>query len=133
MFTSRRGHMRRYVEALRAAAPDRPLPPIVFSALRKKMVRLAGELVEGVVWANAVRSHMAESLKEVPAEKREGFLVGNLAPAYVSEDRGEALAAVRRALSNYLTLPNYKKSLPANLIFLKKAKSILPLAILKRL
>ena len=103
------GHMRRYVEALRAAAADRPLPPIVFSALRKKMVRLAGELVEGVAWANAARSHMAESLKEVPAEKREGFLVGNLAPAYVSEDRGEALAAVRRGLSNYMTLPNYQR------------------------
>ncbi len=102
-------HMRQYVYAMREAAAGQPMPPIMFSALRKKMVRLAGELADGVIWANAVRSHLPESLQEIPAAKRDTFLVGNIAPAYVSDDRGEALAAVRLALSNYLSLTNYQR------------------------
>ena len=34
------------------------------------MVALAGEIAEGVVFANASRSHMAASLAALPAEKR---------------------------------------------------------------
>lgn len=102
-------HMRRYVEALRAAASDRPLPPIVFAALRKRMTALAGELADGVLFANAVRPHIPVSLREVPAAGQADFFVGNFAPCYVAEDRSEALMAVRRALTNYMTLPNYQR------------------------
>ncbi len=103
------GHMRRYTEEMRTAAAGQPTPPIIFSVLRQKMVGLAGEIADGVIWANAVLSHLPTSLKQVPAEKRDRFIVANLAPAYVSEDRGEALAAVRIALTNYLSLTNYQR------------------------
>jgi alkanesulfonate monooxygenase SsuD/methylene tetrahydromethanopterin reductase-like flavin-dependent oxidoreductase (luciferase family) len=102
------GHMRRYVTEVRTAANDRPLPPIVFAALRKRMTALAGELSDGVLFANAARSHIPLSLEEIPQGKQGTFLVGNLAPAYVSEDRAEALAAVRRGMTNFMTLPNYQ-------------------------
>ncbi len=38
------------------------LPPIILAALRKRMVALAAEIADGVVFANASRSHMAVSL-----------------------------------------------------------------------
>ena len=101
-------HMRRYVEAMRASVGNGPMPPLVFAALRQKMVALAGELADGVIWANCCRSQLGRSLSVVPAAKRERFIVGDVAPAYVSEDRGEALAAVRLALTNYMTLRNYQ-------------------------
>jgi alkanesulfonate monooxygenase SsuD/methylene tetrahydromethanopterin reductase-like flavin-dependent oxidoreductase (luciferase family) len=97
------------VGEVRAAASDRPLPPIMFAALRKRMTALAGELTDGVLFANAARSHVPTSLEEIPAAKRDRFLVGNLAPCYVAEDRGEALAAVRRGMTNFMTLPNYQR------------------------
>lgn len=102
-------HLRRYVEALRAAASDRPLPAIVFAALRKRMTALAGELADGVLFANAARSHIPISLREIPAATRANFRIGNFAPCYVAEDRSEALTAVRRALTNFMTLPNYQR------------------------
>ena len=100
--------MRTYVAAVRKGAGDQPLPPIVLAALRKKMTRLAGEMAEGALWANGALSHMAESLKEIPAAKRGSFIVGNLVPVAVSDDRAAALGAIRRALRLYMTLPNYQ-------------------------
>ncbi len=85
------------------------LPPLVLATLRKKMVRLAGEIGDGVVWANAARSHMRESLAELPSDKLKGFFVGNMIPTCVSEDRAAAAAITRRALRMYLGLPNYQK------------------------
>src|SRR5690242_7283727 len=38
------------------------LPPVVLAALRKRMVALAGEIGDGLVFANGSRSHIAESL-----------------------------------------------------------------------
>ena len=102
-------HMHRYAGELHAAANDRPLPPIVFAALRKRMTALAGELADGVLFANAARSHIPVSLREVPTAKRANFRIGNFAPCYVADDRSEALTAVRRALTNYMTLPNYQR------------------------
>lgn len=101
-------HMRRYVEEMRAAAAGGPMPRLVFAALRQKMVALAGEVADGVIWANCCRSQLQRSLSVVPGAKRESFIVGDVAPAYVSDDRGEALAAVRLALTNYMTLTNYQ-------------------------
>ena len=102
-------HMRRYAQELREVATGQPIPAVIFSVLRNGMLRLAGELADGAIWANAVLSYLPTALKEVPAEKRDSFIVANLAPCYVSEDRAEALAAVRVALTNYLTLTNYQR------------------------
>ena len=44
---------------LRAAPRVGELPPIVLATLRKKMIALAGEIGDGMVFANGARSHMA--------------------------------------------------------------------------
>jgi len=103
--------MRRYVEAMRAAAPQvGPLPPIVLATLRKKMVELAAEIAEGAVWANAARSHMPESLAHIPQEKREGdFFIGDMIPMCIDdEDPAAAANVMKRVLTGYVMLPNYR-------------------------
>ena len=96
------------VRGLRLDVDPPPRTPVYLGALGPQMLRLAGELADGVIWANCCRSQLARSLSAVPAAKRERFIVGDVAPAYVSEDRSEALAAVRLALTNYMTLRNYQ-------------------------
>src|SRR5215831_572617 len=58
--------VRRFVRDLRAVPRTGELPPIVLAALRDRMVALAGELGDGVVFANAARSHMKHSLSLLP-------------------------------------------------------------------
>ena len=86
------------------------MPPIVLAALRKKMVALAAEIAEGVVFANASLSHMPQSLAAVPSPKRSdpNFLIGNMLPVCVSEDVNAAKALLRRRLVHYALLPNYR-------------------------
>jgi alkanesulfonate monooxygenase SsuD/methylene tetrahydromethanopterin reductase-like flavin-dependent oxidoreductase (luciferase family) len=86
------------------------LPPIILAALRKKMVALAAEIAEGVVFANASLSHMPQSLAVVPSSKRSdpNFLIGNMLPVCVSEDVDAAKALLRRRLVHYALLPNYR-------------------------
>src|SRR5882672_11962122 len=76
---------RAFIEKFRAETSFGPLPPIIVAALRKKMVALAGELAEGVVFANVCRSHMHESLAALPAAKRSGsFFIGNMIPTCIN-------------------------------------------------
>ncbi len=86
------------------------MPPIVLAALRKRMVALAAEIAEGVLFANASLSHVAQSLAVVPPEKRNDpdFLVGNMLPVCITADEGAALALHRRRLVRYVLLPNYR-------------------------
>jgi alkanesulfonate monooxygenase SsuD/methylene tetrahydromethanopterin reductase-like flavin-dependent oxidoreductase (luciferase family) len=86
------------------------LPGIIIAALRKKMVALAGEISEGVVFANASLSHMAESLSALPAAKRADadFFIGNMLPTCISDDVEAAKAVCRRNLTSYAFLPNYR-------------------------
>jgi len=102
--------MRRFVaDWRRSAARTGELPPLILAALRRAMVRLAGELAQGAVWANAARSHMPASLQELPAEKRSGeFFIGNMIPTCVADDRAQAAAVMRRVLLMYVQLPNYQ-------------------------
>src|SRR6202789_3955860 len=101
---------RSFVERFRAQDGLGPLPPIVIAALRKKMVALAGEIAEGVVFANASRSHMATSLAALPADKRNdpAFFIGNMIPTCISDDIEAAKAVNRRTLTSYTFLPNYR-------------------------
>src|SRR5258707_907958 len=71
--------MRAFVEAYAKSDRFGPLPPIVVAALRRRMVALAGEIGGGVVFANAARSHMRESLSALPAARRgdANFFVGD--------------------------------------------------------
>ena len=86
------------------------LPPLVLAALRSKMVALAGELAQGVVFANVARSHVPASLAALPEAKRKDpdFFVGNMIPVCIADDRAAAAAKNRRALQMYLNFPNYR-------------------------
>jgi alkanesulfonate monooxygenase SsuD/methylene tetrahydromethanopterin reductase-like flavin-dependent oxidoreductase (luciferase family) len=104
------GDIRNFVAKFRAQEGLGALPPIIVAALRRKMVALAGEVAEGVVFANASRSHMATSLAALPADKRTdpGFFIGNMIPTCISDDVEAAKAVNRRTLINYGFLPNYR-------------------------
>ena len=101
---------RSFVERLRAQQGLGELPPIIIAALRQKMVALAGEISEGVVFANAARSHMAASLAALSAAKRDdsAFFIGNMLPTCISDDIEAARAVSRRTLTSYAFLPNYR-------------------------
>ena len=102
--------MREFVESLRAVPRAGELPPIVVAGLRQKMVSLAGELSDGVVFANVARSHLKRSLDALPAGRRDdpSFFVGDMIPTCISDDLAAAAAVNRRTLMGYVTLPNYR-------------------------
>jgi alkanesulfonate monooxygenase SsuD/methylene tetrahydromethanopterin reductase-like flavin-dependent oxidoreductase (luciferase family) len=104
------GDIRNFVEKFHAQEGLGTLPPIIVAALRRKMVALAGEIAQGVVFANASRSHMAVSLAALPVEKRTDpcFFIGNMIPTCISDDVDAAKAVHRRTLTNYGFLPNYR-------------------------
>ena len=104
------GDTRSFVERFRAQEGLGTLPPIIIAALRQKMVALAGEISEGVVFANASLSHMAASLSALPPAKRNDpdFFIGNMLPVCISDDIEAAKAVNRRTLTNYAFLPNYR-------------------------
>jgi alkanesulfonate monooxygenase SsuD/methylene tetrahydromethanopterin reductase-like flavin-dependent oxidoreductase (luciferase family) len=101
---------RAFVEKLKSVEGIGSLPPIVLAALRRRMVALAGEIAEGVLFANASLSHVALSLAALPAARRRdpGFLIGNMLPVCITDDEGAALALHRRRLMRYALLPNYR-------------------------
>lgn len=104
------GDMRAYVAAMRAAAATTgPLPPIVLASLRSKMLALAVEIGDGAVWANGSRSHMPTQLKLVPQDRRNaGFFLGDMAPTVIDADEAAAKAVLKKTLTNYCRLPNYR-------------------------
>jgi alkanesulfonate monooxygenase SsuD/methylene tetrahydromethanopterin reductase-like flavin-dependent oxidoreductase (luciferase family) len=104
------GDMRKFVADLRAADRVGDLPPLVFATLRKRMIALAGEIGDGMVFANGARSHMAESLSALPDDKRadENFMIANMIPTCISEDVEAAKAVNRLTLTSYAQLANYR-------------------------
>ena len=101
--------MRRFVADLRAQ-PRTELPPIVLAALRGRMIQLAEEIAEGLVFANAARSHMGASLANLSeaARRDEAFFIGNMIPTCISDDQEAAKTVNRRTLTSYAYLPNYR-------------------------
>jgi len=102
--------IRNFVEKYRAAPRTGDKPPVVIAGLRKKMIALAGEIGDGLVFANGSLSHMGESLGALPAAKRasEDFFIGNMLPTCISDDIEAAKAVNRKSLIHYLELPNYR-------------------------
>ena len=100
--------IRQYVADVRAAAGDQPFPPIMLAALRQKMAVLAGEISQGVLWANGVRSHVQQTVAQIPAASREGFIVGNNIRCVVTDDPAGAADAMRAGLRLYLGMPAYQ-------------------------
>lgn len=106
------GDIRNFVGEMKKSVPSVDmLPPLVLATLRKPMVRLAGEIAQGALWANAARSHMADSIAALPAEKRKDpkFMIGNMVPTCIDDDKAAAAAVNRRTLSSYVRLPNYQQ------------------------
>jgi alkanesulfonate monooxygenase SsuD/methylene tetrahydromethanopterin reductase-like flavin-dependent oxidoreductase (luciferase family) len=85
---------RAFVDKLRAVADVGELPPMILAALRQRMVTLAREIAQGVVFANAARSHMAASLASLRAESRNvsAFFIGNMLPTCITDDVAAAKA-----------------------------------------
>jgi len=102
--------MRNFVAQLREGANRwGDLPPIILATLREKMVRLAAEIADGAVWANAARSHMPTSLGYLAAAGvGDGFFTANMIPTCISDDRAAAAAVMRKTLAGYVSLPNYQ-------------------------
>jgi hypothetical protein len=74
------------------------------------MVALAGEIGDGMVFANAARSHMPASLGALPAAKASdpNFFIGDMIPTCISDDEAAAAAVNRKTLLGYVSLPNYR-------------------------
>ena len=102
--------MRKFVEELKAVPRVGDMPPVILATLRKKMIQLAEEVGDGMVFANGARSHMGDSLSVLTDESRqsEGFFVGNMIPTCISDDKEAAAAVNRKTLTSYAFLPNYR-------------------------
>ena len=102
--------IRSFVAKLRAHEDAGPMPPIILATLRTKMIALAGEIADGMVFANGARSHMAASLAALPAAKRAdpAFFIANMIPTCISDDIEAAKAVNRKTLTRYALLPNYR-------------------------
>ena len=102
--------MRQFVADLKAVPRVGEQPPIVLATLRQKMIKLAEEVGDGMVFANGARSHMATSLRVLQPESRSNgdFFIGNMIPTCVSDDEEAAKAINRRTLTSYAMLPNYR-------------------------
>ncbi len=102
--------MRAFVDQLRGAPGVRELPPVVLATLRDPMIRLAGEVGDGIVFANAARSYTPHSISVLPEAKRsdEDFFIGNMIPTCISDDRDAAAARNRKTMLFYMGLPNYR-------------------------
>jgi len=102
--------MRKFVEELKAVPRVGDMPPIILATLRKKMIQLAEEVGDGMVFANGARSHMGDSLSVLTDESRqnEGFFIGNMIPTCISDDKEAAAAVNRKTLTSYAFLPNYR-------------------------
>ena len=102
--------IRSFVAKYRAQEGLGSLPPVILATLRRQMIALAGEIGDGLVFANGARSHMKASLEALPAAKRDDpdFFVGNMIPTCISDDVEAAKAVHRRTLTHYASLPNYR-------------------------
>ena len=104
------GDIRDFVAALRANPRLGEQPPIVLATLRKRMIALAAEIAQGMVFANGARSHMRESLGTLPPERANDpdFFIGNMIPTCISDDVAAAAATNRKTLIGYVSMPNYR-------------------------
>ncbi len=102
--------MRQFVERYKGWTGAGDPAPITMAGMRPKMIRLAGEIADGLVFANAALSHAAKSLDLLPAEKRadDAFFIGCMTPTCISDDVEAAKAVHKKTLSRYVQLPYYR-------------------------
>jgi alkanesulfonate monooxygenase SsuD/methylene tetrahydromethanopterin reductase-like flavin-dependent oxidoreductase (luciferase family) len=104
------GDTRTFIEKFKAHSEYGPLPPVIVATLRKRMIALAGEIGDGLVFANGSRAFIADSLSALPAAKRSdpNFFIGNRVRTCISDDVEEAKATLRRSMASYWLMPNYR-------------------------
>jgi alkanesulfonate monooxygenase SsuD/methylene tetrahydromethanopterin reductase-like flavin-dependent oxidoreductase (luciferase family) len=104
------GDIRAFVAKFKSYDNIGGLPPVILATLRKRMIALAGEIAEGMVFSGGSRAHMAESLAVLPAAKRDdpAFFIGNRIRTCISDDIAEAKAVVRGTMIHYAHLPYYR-------------------------
>ena len=102
--------IRAFVAKIRSYEGIGALPPIILAALRRRMIALAAEIGDGLVFANGSRSHMTAALGALPAAKRDdpNFFIGNRIRTCICDDETEAKAVLRRTVSNYALMPYYR-------------------------
>jgi len=104
------GDTRTFIEKFRAHTEYGALPPLIVATLRKRMIALAGELGDGLVFANGSRVYMADSLAALPDAKRHdpNFFLGNRVRTCICDDVDVAKAALRKSMASYWLMPNYR-------------------------
>jgi alkanesulfonate monooxygenase SsuD/methylene tetrahydromethanopterin reductase-like flavin-dependent oxidoreductase (luciferase family) len=102
--------IRTFVAKIRSCDELGALPPIILAALRGRMVALAAEIADGVVFANGSFSHMSAALDALPAAKRNvpEFFIGNRIRTCICDIEAEAKAVLRRTVANYALMPYYR-------------------------
>ncbi|MEM7219251.1 MAG: LLM class flavin-dependent oxidoreductase [Pseudomonadota bacterium] len=105
------GDIRNFVDDVRNTPRAGQMPPITLATLRPKMIQLATEIGQGMVFANGARSHMTTSLAHVPDDLRasDDFFIGDMIPTCISDDEEAAKAVNRKTLTSYAYLPNYRR------------------------
>ena len=100
--------MRAYVDALRAHERyGGALPPIYLAAMRDRMLDLALDLADGVLWANASFRYSSAQAARARRARPDAHLAVMI-PTVIDDDVEAAAAVNRRTLDVYLRLPNYR-------------------------
>ncbi len=104
------GDIRAFVAKFKSYQSLGGLPPVILATLRKRMIALAAEIADGMVFANGSLSHMGESLSVVPAARRAdpNFFIGNRIRTCICDDAAEGKAVLRRTMTGYALMPNYR-------------------------
>lgn len=102
--------IRNFIAKYRSYDSIGALAPVILATLRKRMIALAGEIGDGMIFANGARSHMADSLSALPSAKRDdpGFFIGDRIRTCICDDIAEAKAVLRRTMAHYAMLPYYR-------------------------
>lgn len=105
------GDMRAFVERYKAWTGAGEPAPLTLAGMRPRMIKLAGEVADGLVFANAALSQAAKSLALLPEAARgdDDFFVGCMTPTCISDDIEAAKAVHKRTLSRYVQLPYYRE------------------------
>lgn len=85
--------------------------PLTLAGMRPRMIKLAGEVADGLVFANAAMSQAAKSLALLPSDKLsdKNFFIGCMTPTCISDDIEAAKEVHKRTLSRYVQLPYYRE------------------------
>ncbi len=104
------GDMREFVERYKAATGAGEPAPLTLAGMRPRMIKMAGEVGDGLVFANAALTKAKESLALLPQDKLDDpdFFIGNMMPTCISDDIEAAKTVHKRTLSRYVQLPYYR-------------------------